>query len=588
MKILLVTTSFLPRFGGVERFLARLFGDHQQFEVDVLTEPSESAVPGWKIIRQPLLSSRLLRPRWLQTLWTIPNLVRKGGYEVIILGHYAPYLVSALRCQQRFGTKVVVITHGMDVLSYDSAGGFRRWQLRHNLPKADLVLSNSKFTESIVASIGVAQSRRAVLTPGVDISSEVKAKVECRKGLNLPLDAKVVLTVGRLVPRKGHKIVISAVHALQTEFPDLHYLIVGQGSEEQALHEFAKSSGVDDRVHFYNNMHDTGIAYGASDVFVFSSVTGERGDVEGFGMVSVEAQAYGMPVIATNVGGVPETFKNDLTGVLVPPNDSKSISEALNRLFKNPTELARISLAAKEFASKHFSWGERREKISQYLDLITNLPNEKISVIVPAFNSSSTLAKTLQGLQNQTLKPSEIIVVDDGSTDDTTVIAKKFKVKLIQQTNKGASVARNVGFAASTGQYVLFCDADVNVQPNMLESLTRALLLRPDAGYAYCNFKFGWHTFDLFDFDAKHLKAENYISTMSLIRRGNCIGFNETLKRYQDWDLWKRLLEKNISGVWVPARLFKTRLGQGISKNSLTDVVRLLKRKFHPRKQGLF
>jgi phosphatidylinositol alpha-1,6-mannosyltransferase len=575
MKILLVTTTFFPRFGGVEQFLAQLFGDHQKFEVDVLTEPTESPVGGWKIIRQPLLSHRFFRPRWLQTVWSIPKLVKKGGYEIIVLGHYAPYLSSALRCQRRFGTKVVVIAHGLDVLSYETAGGFRRRLLKCNLPKADLVIVNSKYTETVVASLGVAQSRRVVLTPGVEIPTILKSKQECRQILKLPADVRVALTIGRLVPRKGHKVALKAIQKLQSEMPNLHYLIVGQGSEEKTLHEFVKNVGISDRVHFYNHVQDTGIAYGASDIFVFPSTAGVRGDVEGFGMVSIEAQSYGLPVVASSVGGVPGTFQHGITGLLVPPNDPASIADAVKSIMQNPARLSEMSLAAKEFVKKNFSLQDRREKLLQYLRIILEIPNEKVSVIVPAYNSASTVEKTLRGLLKQTLRPAEIIVVDDGSTDSTGELVKNFKVKLIRQNNLGASAARNVGLAEATSPLILFCDSDVNPKPNMLEALTRALLLRPDAGYAYCNFRFGWHTFDLFDFDAQRLQSENYISTMSLLRRENCIGFNGSLKRYQDWDLWKRLLERNVKGVWVPRRLFKTRLGQGISKDSISSLRKL-------------
>ncbi|MFA6042262.1 MAG: glycosyltransferase family A protein [Patescibacteria group bacterium] len=201
-----------------------------------------------------------------------------------------------------------------------------------------------------------------------------------------------------------------------------------------------------------------------------------------------------------------------------------------------------------------------------------------MSVVIPAFNSAKTLATTLNNLNAQTLKPAEIVVVDDGSTDDTSEIAKKFDVQLIRQENKGAPAARNAGFAKTTGDFVLYCDADVQLQPTMLENMTRALLLHPEAGYAYSDFKFGWHTFDLFDFDSERLQKANYISTMSLLRRENCIGFDESLKRYQDWDLWKRLLVKGVRGMWVPGRLFNAGFG-GISKDSVKDVWKLAKSK---------
>jgi glycosyltransferase involved in cell wall biosynthesis len=267
-----------------------------------------------------------------------------------------------------------------------------------------------------------------------------------------------------------------------------------------------------------------------------------------------------------------------LTGELVEPGEADEIAKAVEPLLADPLKLQRYSDRARKFAVEHFQWETRRTRIVELLTTVTKVPKVKVSVVIPAFNSAKTLATTLNNLNAQTLKPAEIVVVDDGSTDDTSEIAKKFDVQLIRQENKGAPAARNAGFAKTTGDFVLYCDADVQLQPTMLENMTRALLLHPEAGYAYSDFKFGWHTFDLFDFDSERLQKANYISTMSLLRRENCIGFDESLKRYQDWDLWKRLLVKGVRGMWVPGRLFNAGFG-GISKDSVKDVWKLAKSK---------
>lgn len=208
--------------------------------------------------------------------------------------------------------------------------------------------------------------------------------------------------------------------------------------------------------------------------------------------------------------------------------------------------------------------------------------NEKlISIIIPCYNAEKTLEKTLKSIFNQTYKEFEIIAVNDGSIDNTINILEKCKdkIKIINQENKGASAARNRGYKESKGQFLLFCDDDVILMPEMIEKLLKTLEENPQASYCYCNFKFGWHTFDLFPFDPKRLEKENYISTMSLIRREYFLGFDESLKRYQDWDLWKRMLKKGYIGVWCPERLFSAPLKKGgISKDSLKDIIKTLKR----------
>ena len=99
MHVLLITTTFLPAYGGVERFLAHLFGSRDDLHVDVLTKPGSAAVAGWKLIRTPLLTGRI-RPRWIGTYKSFKHYTEKHDYDVIVLGHYAPYLAAALRCRK--------------------------------------------------------------------------------------------------------------------------------------------------------------------------------------------------------------------------------------------------------------------------------------------------------------------------------------------------------------------------------------------------------------------------------------------------------------------------------------------------------
>lgn len=577
MRVLLVTTTFLPAYGGVERFLAHLFGNRDDIHCDVLTEPGSDVVAGWKIVRTRLLTGRI-RPRWLGTYRSFKHYTEKHDYDLIILGHYAPYLAAALRCRRLNGTKVAVITHGLDVLSYDTAGGLRRRMLRRNVPRADLVIANSQFTNQHLKRLGVPESRRVVLTPGADLPQLGLTKAEARKLLNLPADAQVLLTVGRLVKRKGHLLAIDAFASLAQKYGSAHYVVVGRGAEEGNIRARIAKHKLAQRIHLLNNVENISVAYTAADLFVFPSYEGNRGDVEGFGMSSVEAQAHGLPVIASNTGGIPETINPGITGELVEPGEADEVAKAIESFLKDPQRLQRYSDRARKFAKEQFSWDTRRTRIAELLNMVTTVPKVNVSVVIPAFNSAKTIATTLNGLNAQTLKPKEIVVVDDGSTDDTSEIAKKFEVRLIRQENRGAPAARNAGFAKTTGDFVLYCDADVQLQPNMLENMARALLLHPEAGYAYSDFKFGWHTFDLFDFDPERLLKANYISTMSLLRREHCIGFDESLKRYQDWDLWKRLLAKGVKGIWAPGRLFNAGFG-GISKDSARDVWKLLKTK---------
>jgi glycosyltransferase involved in cell wall biosynthesis len=211
--------------------------------------------------------------------------------------------------------------------------------------------------------------------------------------------------------------------------------------------------------------------------------------------------------------------------------------------------------------------------------------NPLISIIIPVYNHAHTLRKTIEDIFRQTYRPLEVIVVNDGSTDDfeaaASVILNEMKdpsrsdkrdssaelqndkqniaIQILSQENKGAPSARNLGFASSKGEYVIFWDADTLASPQMLEKMFEALQNNPQSAYAYSQFKFGWKVIKSQNFDADKLRQVNYIDTTSLIRRSalSSVPWDTSLRRFQDWDLWLSLLEKNQTGVFVPEVLYK-------------------------------
>lgn len=192
--------------------------------------------------------------------------------------------------------------------------------------------------------------------------------------------------------------------------------------------------------------------------------------------------------------------------------------------------------------------------------------NPKISIIIPTYQHAKELAKCLASILVQTFQDFEVIVVNDGSTDNTNEVLKKYasifkfrvlNFKIINQKNQGSNQARNRGAQEAKGEYLLFCDSDIAMEPSMLEKMANALQANPDKSYVYCSFKFGWKTFKLWSFDTEKLKKMNYIHTTSLLRCVDFPGFDEKIKRLQDWDLWLTLLEQGKEGLWIPEILFQ-------------------------------
>ena len=242
-----------------------------------------------------------------------------------------------------------------------------------------------------------------------------------------------------------------------------------------------------------------------------------------------------------------------------------------------------------------------------------------ISVIIPVYNHAYTLKRTIESVFNQTYRPLEVIIVNDGSTDNFAevvafchpeLVSGSISIKVITQPNQGAPTARNRGFSESKGEYVIFWDADTLARPQMLAKMHTALQKHPDASYAYSQFKFGWKKIKSQHFDADKLKKINYIDATSLIRRSALVDsplgrgrparnalaceagggeletfkspsyqegvggvaeamgpFDTSLKRFQDWDLWLSLLEQGKTGVFIPEVLYEKVVGsrEGIS-----------------------
>lgn len=191
---------------------------------------------------------------------------------------------------------------------------------------------------------------------------------------------------------------------------------------------------------------------------------------------------------------------------------------------------------------------------------------KSISIIIPSYQNSREIAGCLDSIFAQTFTDFEVIVVNDGSTDDTLAVLEQYKdqITLIDQENRGGNAARNRGFEASSAPFLIFSDADLIWKPHAFEKMMQVLGAHPKASYAYSSFRFGWKKFGLWPFNAERLKRMPYIHTSALIRREDFPGFDESLKRLQDWDLWLTMLEEKHEGVWVNEVLFKALPRKGL------------------------
>jgi len=209
-----------------------------------------------------------------------------------------------------------------------------------------------------------------------------------------------------------------------------------------------------------------------------------------------------------------------------------------------------------------------------------------ISIIIPVYNQAKKLLQALASLEKQTYQDYEVIIINDGSTDDLeNIFSRYFKTLVternylfINQENQGAPAARNHGYQKSQGEYLFFCDADAILQPEALEIMLKNLEVHPEVSYVYSSFYWGKKLFKLEPFNPDKLRRQPGIHTMSLIRRADFpeTGWDESIKKFQDWDLWLTMLAQGRIGLWIPQALFQITPGGTISTWLPSSAYRLL------------
>lgn len=216
-----------------------------------------------------------------------------------------------------------------------------------------------------------------------------------------------------------------------------------------------------------------------------------------------------------------------------------------------------------------------------------------VSIVIPHYNCSNLLKHTLASITHQTYKCLEVIIVDDGSTEEERKVVENIIVSYkplldikykANEKNMGAPFSRNEGFSLSKGSLIYFCDADVVLYPDTIEVLVTCLM-DESKGFAYGGFIWGGQRIPPVKFDLEKLKKGNYITTMSMVRRSVFPGWDVSLKRHQDWDLWLTISLKGIEGICSDRYLFETPKRNGISTEQ--NIPRVVSEEIIKRKHGL-
>jgi len=558
--ITLLTLDYPPHFGGVARFLGNLVRESGGTMRVIV--PADHALDGpGNVVVKPLFWA--LWPRW----WPMVKLARrlKNETRVLFVSHVFPVGTAAWLSRLTGGPEYAILFHGLDIKLANSV--WKRWLLRRICRKAKAIFTNSRATQDELRKLAP-WVQTTVMTPGIEAQA-VPTREEARHELGLNPQTDIVLTVTRLVPRKGVDLALHAMARIQ-QHRDVEYVVLGDGPDKARLQRMADECRT--RTRWIKDADDAEkwLWYAASDIFLLP-VREDKDDMEGFGIAYLEAALAGIPSIAGKSGGAGEAVRHEYSGLLVNPKSIDEIEAAVERLLTNPELRLRLGRQGRQRALRDFRWEDRWRLFSEGLSLgkeggetFKDMSEADIAVVIPCHNHAAELEEALKSLERQTLHPIEVAVVDDASQDDVQAVVEKFKSRLPItyerfEENRGAPAARNRGANMTDAPYLLFMDADVVLEPQALAKFSQALQTAPAVGFAYSNFFWGWKKFTGRPWDVEALKKLNFIHTTSLVKRSVFPGFDEALKKFQDWDLWLTIAEHGFKGVWIDACLFKVK-----------------------------
>ncbi|MFB6278246.1 MAG: glycosyltransferase family 4 protein [Salinibacter sp.] len=381
MRLLFVTQDFPPDVGGIQTYsweVARRLAE----QVDTLTvmaprHPEADAVDraaSFPIHRLPGRPDLLP----LSLLPTLPVRARQMRADVTFHAQWQTVGASAL-ARALFGSprRIVCAAHGRELLFNPAAAipglapAYDRLR-RALLRQVDMFLPVSHYTAGLLQERGVPSSRTQVVPNGTDperFRPRDGTPVRERFGLS---GRPMLLTVGRLVRRKGIDTVLRALPTIAETCPDVTYVIVGTGPDQSRLRRLAGRLGLQNRVRFVGEVdHDRlPLYYSAADLFVMPARE-DPPDVEGFGLVFLEANACGTPVIGARTGGIPDAIQDGETGLLVPPNAPKALAEVVVRILTDPDVADTLGRQGRRRAVNEASWDHIARRIYTHLREMT-------------------------------------------------------------------------------------------------------------------------------------------------------------------------------------------------------------------------
>ena len=379
-RIVLVTELYPPAVGGSAILFANVYSRLPGRDVTVLTAPmhGRGGAGSIRIEDCPIESRR----RGIASIADIRHHVRiawqiraasRGARTLVHCARGLPEGIAACLAHFAGGPRYICWAHGEEIAAALTSRE-HRFVLKQVVRRAAAFVANSRSTAKMIEGLGVPTARIRVAYPGVDAARfHPGVPAEALRRRFAASAELLLLSVGRLQRRKGQDLVIQALGRLRDEAPRLRYVVVGDGDERRRLETLAREHGVSDRVTFAGEVSAAELPtfFAACDIFLLPNRLDGQ-DIEGFGIVFLEAAAAGKPAIGGRTGGVPEAIAEGETGALVEGTSAEELAAAIRLLARSPEVRARMGEAGRRRVLERFTWERAAATVA---DLDSSLRN---------------------------------------------------------------------------------------------------------------------------------------------------------------------------------------------------------------------
>lgn len=368
--IIITTQCFYPNIGGIEALMTSLATEMSKKRSDVIVTADGSNVKednsynfkikrftGWKPIR------RLKKAKFIK------KICANQKVEAIYADSW-----KSIEYLNNLTVPIFVLAHGTEIQknfnSINLYKNFKQFRIISSYKKASKIIANSSYTkELLVESLSINNKKIEIIHPGIDvynkfIKNDTLIKIENIIGNSSP----VVLTLARLELRKGHKAILTALSALIKKYPNLLYIIAGDGPNKSNLKMQARKLGLERNIRFLGWITEPEKSALLKKINVYAMTPHiEKESVEGFGMAFIDAAFHGVPALGTDSGGIPDAIENGKTGLIAKTSNQEDITNKIDLLFSDKNLRAKLGEAGKKHALSKFTWDH---KILEYLSLL--------------------------------------------------------------------------------------------------------------------------------------------------------------------------------------------------------------------------